>query len=120
MTGQGAAVNTQDAVLRNVVDARRMVDLPLNGRNAVSLVLLAPGVVPIRGDVGTSFQPAGQVTVSVSGSRSNGLNYVMDGGDNMDTYRGVANAFPNPDLLQESACKRIATRPNMAGAPVAW
>jgi hypothetical protein len=47
-------VNTQDAVLRNVVDARRMVDLPLNGRNALSLITLTAGVIPIRGDVGTS------------------------------------------------------------------
>lgn len=101
VTGQASAVNTQDAVLRNVVDARRMVDLPLNGRNALSLVTLTPGVVPIRGDVGTSFQPSDQVTASVSGSRSNGINYVMDGGDNQDTYRSVANSFPNPDLLQE-------------------
>jgi hypothetical protein len=101
VTGQGAAVNTQDAVLRNVIDARRMVDLPLNGRNALQLAVLTPGVVPIRQDVGGSFQPADQVSVSVSGSRSNGLNYVMDGGDNMDTYRSVANSFPNPDLLQE-------------------
>lgn len=101
VTGQGTTVNTQDAVLRNVVDAKRMVDLPLNGRNALQLAVLTPGVIPIRGDVGTSFQPADQVTVAVSGSRSNGLNYVMDGGDNMDTYRSVANSFPNPDLLQE-------------------
>lgn len=101
VTGQGAAVNTQDAVLRNVVDAKRLVDLPLNGRNALQLTVLTPGVVPIRSDVGGSFQPADQVFVSVSGSRSNGLNYVMDGGDNMDTYRSVANSFPNPDLLQE-------------------
>ncbi|MBY0507093.1 MAG: carboxypeptidase regulatory-like domain-containing protein [Bryobacteraceae bacterium] len=101
VTGQGAAVNTQDAVLRNVIDARRMVDLPLNGRNALQLAVLTPGVIPIRQDVGGSFQPADQVSVAVSGSRSNGLNYVMDGGDNMDTYRSVANAFPNPDLLQE-------------------
>ncbi len=101
VTGQGAAVNTQDAVLRNVIDARRMVDLPLNGRNALQLAVLTPGVIPIRQDVGGSFQPADQVSVAVSGSRSNGLNYVMDGGDNMDTYRSVANSFPNPDLLQE-------------------
>lgn len=101
VTGQATTINTQDAVLRNVIDARRIVDLPLNGRNALSLVTLTPGVIPVRGDVGTSFQPADQVSVSVSGSRSNGLNYVMDGGDNMDTYRSVANAFPNPDLLQE-------------------
>ncbi len=101
VSGQGAIVNTQDAVLRNVVDARRMVDLPLNGRNALQLAVLTPGVLPIRSDVGGSFQPADQVFASVSGSRSNGLNYVMDGGDNMDTYRSVANSFPNPDLLQE-------------------
>ena len=101
VTGQATAVNTQDAVLRNVVDAKRMVDLPLNGRNALQLAVLTPGVLPIRSDVGGSFQPADQVSVSVSGSRSNGLNYVMDGGDNMDTYRSVANSFPNPDLLQE-------------------
>lgn len=101
VTGQATTVNTQDAVLRNVVDARRMVDLPLNGRNALSLAVLTPGVIPIRQDVGGSFQPADQVSVSVSGSRSNGLNYVMDGGDNQDTYRSVANSFPNPDLLQE-------------------
>mgnify|MGYP001292903428 CR=1 FL=1 len=101
VTGQGATVNTQDAVLRNVVDSKRMVDLPLNGRNALQLAVLTPGVLPVRSDVGGSFQPADQVFVSVSGSRSNGLNYVMDGGDNMDTYRSVANSFPNPDLLQE-------------------
>jgi outer membrane receptor protein involved in Fe transport len=101
VSAQVSAVNTQDAVLRNVVDARRMTEMPLNGRNALQLVTLTPGVLPIRGDVGTSFQPSDQVTASVSGSRSNGLNYVMDGGDNMDTYRSVANSFPNPDLLQE-------------------
>ena len=55
VTGQATAVNTQDAVLRNVVDAKRMVDLPLNGRNALQLAVLTPGVLPIRGDVGTSF-----------------------------------------------------------------
>lgn len=101
VSAQVSAVNTQDAVLRNVVDARRMTEMPLNGRNALQLVTLTPGVLPIRVDVGTSFQPADQVTASVSGSRSNGLNYVMDGGDNQDTYRSVANSFPNPDLLQE-------------------
>jgi hypothetical protein len=101
VNAQATVVNTQDAVLRNVVDTKRMVDLPLNGRNALQLVVLTPGVLPVRQDVGGSFQPADQVSVSVSGSRSNGLNYILDGGDNMDTYRSVANAFPNPDLLQE-------------------
>lgn len=99
--GQAVKVNTQDAVMRSVVDAKRMVDLPLNGRSPLQLMALTPGVLPARADVGGSFQPGGQQFASVSGSKTNGVNYVLDGGDNMDTYRSVANSFPNPDILQE-------------------
>ncbi|MBI1355496.1 MAG: TonB-dependent receptor plug domain-containing protein [Acidobacteria bacterium] len=101
VSGQAAKVNTQDAVMRSVIDAKRMVDLPLNGRSPLQLMALTPGVIPARADVGGSFQPDGQQFASVSGSKTNGVNYVLDGGDNMDTYRAVANSFPNPDILQE-------------------
>lgn len=102
ITDQPSLVNTQDATVRGVIDARRMADLPLNGRNALQLMLLVPGVLPSPGTgVGGSFQPAGQQFVAASGSKANSINYVLDGGDNMDTYRSVANSFPNPDVLQE-------------------
>ena len=99
---QAIAVNTIDGVVRQVVDERRMADLPLNGRSPLQLLLLAPGVLPSPATgLGTSFQPQGQQFVASSGSKANAINYVLDGGDNMDTYRDVANAFPNPDVLQE-------------------
>lgn len=101
VTGEAVKVNTQDATMRSVIDAKRMVDLPLNGRTPLQLMLLSPGVVPAAPDVGGSFQPGGQQFASMSGSKTNSVNYVLDGGDNMDTYRSVANAFPNPDILQE-------------------
>ena len=101
VAGTAVKVNTQDAVMRSVVDSKRMVDLPLNGRSPLQLMALTPGVLPARADVGGSFQPAGQQFAAVSGSKTNGVNYVLDGGDNMDTYRSVANSFPNPDILQE-------------------
>ncbi|NOT62071.1 MAG: TonB-dependent receptor, partial [Acidobacteria bacterium] len=102
VTTQPALVNTQDATVRGVIDAKRMADLPLNGRSPLQLMLLVPGVVPSPGTgIGGSFQPGGQQFVASSGSKANGINYVLDGGDNMDTYRSVANSFPNPDILQE-------------------
>jgi hypothetical protein len=102
VSDQASLVNTQDAVVRGVIDAKRMEDLPLDGRNALELSLLVPGVLPAPADgLGASFQPTGQTYVAASGGRANGINYVLDGGDNQDTYRSNANAFPNPDILQE-------------------
>ncbi len=99
---QAIAVNTSDGIVRTVVDVKRMADLPLNGRSPLQLLLLAPGVLPSPATgLGTSFQPQGQQFVASSGAKANSINYVLDGGDNMDTYRDVANAFPNPDILQE-------------------
>jgi hypothetical protein len=102
VNSQAIAVNTVDGVMRSVVDVKRMVDLPLNGRSPLQLLLLAPGVLPSPATgLGTSFQPQGQQFVASSGSKANAVNYILDGGDNMDTYRDVANSFPNPDILQE-------------------
>jgi hypothetical protein len=102
INNQPTLINTQDATVRGVIDSKRMTDLPLNGRSPLQLMLLVPGVVPSPGTgIGGSFQPGGQQFVASSGSKANGINYVLDGGDNMDTYRSVANSFPNPDILQE-------------------
>jgi len=102
VTSEQSLINTQDATVRGVIDAKRMADLPLNGRSPLQLMLLVPGVVPSPGTgIGGSFQPGGQQFVASSGSKANSINYVLDGGDNMDTYRSVANSFPNPDILQE-------------------
>src|SRR5439155_17489323 len=41
-----ATVETSSADIKVTVDARRVVDLPLNGRNLADLTLLVPGVQP--------------------------------------------------------------------------
>ena len=105
VSAETVTVNTQDAVIKEVIDERRVVDLPLNGRSPLQLMLLVPGVHAIEGaaarGIGGSFTPAGQQLVASSGSRGNEINYVLDGGYNQDDYRSRSNAFPNPDFLQE-------------------
>jgi hypothetical protein len=97
-------VDTQTSTLTQVVDERRMVDLPLNGRNAAKLTLLVAGAVsaPDGGaDTGSTKTFPGAVTISTNGSRQNQISYTLDGGSYMDTFTNVNQPFPFPDALQE-------------------
>ncbi len=103
---QVAQVDTRSATLNHTVDSKRIVDLPLNGRNPADLVLLAPGVNSgagnNSGDVGGSnWRPKGQKEVSVNGSRNNNLRYTLDGGTNMDDLVNGNLDFPFPNAVQE-------------------
>src|SRR5262245_35197429 len=46
--GQADLVDTSSGTLRQTVDQQRIVELPLNGRNAATLVLLAPGTADLN------------------------------------------------------------------------
>jgi hypothetical protein len=101
-------VDTRSGTLRQTVDQRRITDLPLQGRNAATLVLLAPGTVDLqtanargRGDAAQSSSYPGIQAISANGARGDGINYQLDGGSNLDHYTNVNNPFPNPDALQE-------------------
>ncbi len=106
VTIQAAAVqvDTATSTLRQVVDEQRVSDLPLNGRNAATLVLLVAGAVPapasgINQSQGITFQETS--INSTNGSRQNQINFQLDGGNNIDNYTNVNMPFPFPDALQE-------------------
>ncbi len=94
--GAPAQVDTREGTLKQVVDGERIVELPLNGRNAIELQYLVAGV-GARTDRGQQQNPS----VSINGARTNANNYTLDGGDNHDPYFNSPAAFPNPDALQE-------------------
>lgn len=103
-------VQTEDTTISTVVDQQRTVDLPLNGRNAASLVLISAGSAPTgNGDMtssktygGTGVNAVGgSVNTSVAGGQGNQINYLLDGGDHNDSFSNVNMPFPFPDVLQE-------------------
>ena len=97
-------VNTTTSTLSQVVEEKRIVDLPLNGRNPVSLALLVPGTVqaPNNGaDQGQYKTIPVAITVSANGSRANQTGFNLDGSSNNDIYTNVNQPFPFPDALQE-------------------
>ncbi len=95
-------VETKSNAVSQVIDQERIVDLPLNGRQATQLVLLSGAAVTApAGDMTGSKSFYSSTTISVAGGQANGTNYLLDGGDNNDTMGNVNQPFPFPDALQE-------------------
>jgi hypothetical protein len=97
-------VQTQSTSISEVMDQQRIVNLPLNGRQATDLILLSGGAAQppnASSRVVTSHDYVNSVGVSVSGGQINGNNYLLDGGDNNDSHSNVNMPFPFPDALQE-------------------
>lgn len=101
-------INTQSGTLGQTIEARKIIELPLNGRNAATLILLTPGTADLNagnargaGDTALTFRYPGALSVTSSGARADGVNYQLDGGSNRDPYLNVNNPTPNPDALEE-------------------
>jgi len=104
VSANAAMVETQETSVSEVIDQRRIIDLPLNGRQATDLILLSGGASVPPGAAGrfiTTHDYVSSVGVSISGGQENGNNYLLDGGDHNDTHSAVNLPFPFPDALQE-------------------
>lgn len=86
-------VETVTATLGGSVTNRPIVDMPLNGRNVLSLALMMPGV--------TESRPGSPGAYSISGGRPDSITYLFDGGLNNNLLNNRAVLNPNPDAIQE-------------------
>ena len=93
---------TQTSGISQVIDQRRVVDLPLNGRQPTQLVLLSgAAVVSPPSDLASSKNYPSSTTISVAGGQANGTYYLLDGGDHLDAFGAINLPIPFPDALQE-------------------
>jgi hypothetical protein len=104
-----AMVNTQSATINQLVSQKQVTDLPLNGRGAQALVLIAVGTVDTtrvsgilgQGGIYGGNQYSSEQMAGVNGGGTGNVNYQMDGAGHNDTYVNMNLPFPNPDALQE-------------------
>jgi hypothetical protein len=101
VTGQVVQVDTSTSTLAEVVDRARIVELPLNGRDAAKLSTLVAGTVMISTSTETGKGIPGNFYLSANGSGTGQVNYRLDGNTNTDFYFQLNQEFPFPDALQE-------------------
>jgi hypothetical protein len=97
--GEAPAVNTEDIRISELVTARQVQNLPLNGRNVFQMVQLAPGAINVTGVMSESAGNRGFYTV-VNGTRPTMQGYLLDGVTDKD-LSGGSNTQPSVDTVQE-------------------
>ena len=101
VTANATMVETHSTGIGQVVDNQRVVELPLNGRQATELIFLAGLATSApAGDLNTNKNYP-TVTISVAGGQANGMTYIMDGGTHNDPFNNLNLPTPFPDALQE-------------------
>ncbi len=102
VTASANMVETRSNSVAQVIDERRITELPLNGRQATDLIVISGGATPTpAANMISSKNYPSSTTMSIAGGQGNATNYLLDGGDNTSNFTNVNMPFPFPDALQE-------------------
>jgi hypothetical protein len=106
-------VETASTQMGDVVAAKTMTEVALNGRSFTDLLALQPGIVPMSTQTGDSvimagasvqIQPSGGLNAgnqSISGQREDANGYLVNGGDVKEMMNGGTTIIPNLDSIAE-------------------
>ena len=101
VTGVAPILQTQDAVVGDVISGTTIQGMPLNGRNFAQLSLLLPGVITTEPDSFTQPKNFGSGRPFVNGQREQENNFMLDGIDMNEPIDNLLPYQPSPDALAE-------------------
>jgi hypothetical protein len=97
VTAAAPLISSESAAIGNVVDQKKVVELPLNGRGYLQLAFLQPGVsAPAQGST-IGFRGG----MNIAGSNEVSTQYILDGVDNNDEASNQPLHTPVLDAVQE-------------------
>ncbi len=99
-------VETESTQLGDVVESKKMLSLPLNGRSYLDLLGLQAGVVPVTSESIQQDRPvSGYIdspgNLSVNGQRETANAFLVNGGDVSEGRNMGAGLIPNLDSVEE-------------------
>ena len=105
VSASAVQLQAENATVGTVIENKRIVELPLNGRNYLQLVSLSPNVTtasPSAGQAGSrqGGDRAGQ-SLAVAGQRTMYNHFTLDGVENTDPNFNTYVILPSIDALQE-------------------
>lgn len=103
VTSQTPLLQPETTSLGQVVESRKVLEMPLNGRNVLNLVALVPGVVPqgqsMQNPTGTNVFAWGNY--QIGGGQANQSATFIDGGPVNISYGNMTALVPSQDAVQE-------------------
>ena len=110
-----ALVETRSVGVGQTMEARQILELPLNGRNVTELITLS-GAATAPPDGSSSRSMSGQQNIRVAGGLSGSVNYSLDGALHRNPYDNLSLPLPFPDALQEFKVETSALSASQGGA----
>lgn len=104
VTAAAPVIETGSASLGQVIGEKAMVDMPLNGRNFLQLVLLSAGSSPLGN--GSDTLGFNRPSVNISGGRESSNQFTVDGVFNNVIHFEGLNMQPNVDGIEEFKVQR--------------
>jgi hypothetical protein len=102
VSAQAPLVDTRSGAVGTLIDDKRIVDLPVSGRNMINFAYLVPGVGNIATtDEGKSSNAYNQQRLNMNGNRFYNTNTQLDGAAMYWSYRGAGILMPPPDAMEE-------------------
>ena len=92
-------VETRSLAVREVIETQQILELPLNGRTATDLIVLAGATV--ASGQSSSREIGGGRGFSVNGLQNTSVTYTLDGAMHNNPYNNLNLPVPFPDALQE-------------------
>jgi len=97
VVGETQAINTTSGDLSRTVSEKEIIQLPLLTRNPYALVALAPGA----SDTGMVTGDTRGLGLAVAGQRTSSVNFMLDGGENNNTFDASVGQTVPLDAVQE-------------------
>jgi Carboxypeptidase regulatory-like domain len=98
-------VQTENTQLGDVIDSKKMLALPLNGRSYIDLLGLQAGVAPGTSESIQQDRPVSGTlnpgNISVNGQRETANAFLVNGGDVSESRNLGAGLVPNLDSIEE-------------------
>src|SRR5262252_770717 len=106
VSAESTHVETESTQLGDVIDSKKMLNLPLNGRSYLDLLGLQSGVAPdTSGTIGGDRPVSGYIqnagNISVNGQRETANAFLVNGGDVSEGRNLGAGLVPNLDSVEE-------------------
>ena len=99
VTGGQPIIATDHATIGEVIESKKLLELPLNGRQFLQLAVLTPGAQRFTGQAFLFESSGGAFTVNGLGAGANTT--IMDGVVNTEFGAGRQNFSPSLDMIQE-------------------